>query len=118
MQKLAAALVLLVFAVVVAGCGSPDDGDDATVTVEPPSVAVPSPTVEPTVPASTVITWDEAVALIEACRVRVAGQTHARNVYLTLDDGSERETVQPVLDDLFSVVGASGCQDQMQVWTE
>lgn len=42
-----------------------------------------------------VVEWETAVALLDACRVDSASADHSREVYLTLDDGSKIFTVEP-----------------------
>jgi hypothetical protein len=56
-----------------------------------------SPVASPT-PLSGTIPWDDAVDLIEDCEVTAVMQTHALDVYLTLDDGAEVQTVEPEID--------------------
>jgi hypothetical protein len=44
------------------------------------------------------ISWEEAVELIKNCQVTMVSQTHSRDVYLSLRDGTSRSTVEPRID--------------------
>ena len=52
------------------------------------------------------ITWDEAKALVAACKVDTVNQSHALDVILSLKDGSQLATVEPGIDMIFDEVGA------------
>ena len=55
-------------------------------------------------PGDRFIAWIQAVRLFESCHVRMATQTHVLDVYLTLSDGQEVRTVEPVIDEVFAVI--------------
>lgn len=46
-------------------------------------------------PPQSDITFDEAIDLINSCKVKMVFQAHNRGVYLTLKDGSKRTAVKP-----------------------
>ena len=47
------------------------------------------------------VSWPEALRLLEGCEVTSAFQTHQREVTLTLNDGTQVETIEPRLDAIF-----------------
>lgn len=55
-------------------------------------------------PGDRFVAWIQAVRLFESCDVRMATQTHALDVYLTLSDGQEVRAVEPVIDEMFAVI--------------
>jgi len=56
---------------------------------------------EPTTPF---ISWNTAKELLNACEVRMITQTHALDVYLTLNDERVFWAVEPSIDDVFDAV--------------
>lgn len=56
---------------------------------------------------STFISWPYAVVLIEQCAVSGIMQTHALDVYLTMQDGRRLRAVEPTIDAVFSVADRS-----------
>lgn len=70
-------------------------------------------------PGDLFISWPAAVTLIEACQVKMAMQTHALDVYLTLKNDVKVRAVEPSIDTMFGVVnGASTRCGQIPVATE
>ena len=65
------------------------------------------------------VSWEEAVERLQECRVSVAGQTHAGDVFLTMRDARHVRTLEPALDDLWDVLSSlpEGCGPR-SVWTE
>jgi hypothetical protein len=61
------------------------------------------------------IVWDEAVSLLMDGQVKQVAQTHALEVTLTLRNGTEMKTVEPVIDAVFQVINECGdvCQDMI-----
>ncbi len=55
-------------------------------------------------PGDVFISWMQAIRLFESCDVRMTTQTHALDVYLVLSDGREVRAVEPVIDEVFSVI--------------
>jgi hypothetical protein len=105
------ALMLVCAGATAAACGGSTEPEPrATATASPPTAERTPDT----------ISWDEAVRLITSCEVARGGQAHSRQVWLTLRDGREVTTFQPVLDDLFGVqqqAVAGGCEP-VGLWTE
>ncbi|MCH7484841.1 MAG: hypothetical protein IIA90_06805 [Chloroflexi bacterium] len=66
-----------------------------------------------------VVSWEEAVERLQQCRVSLAGQSHSRDVFLTMKDARHVRAVEPVLDDLWDVLDSlpEGCGPR-SVWTE
>jgi len=54
-----------------------------------------------------ILSWKSGVKLIRTCAVASVGQTHAREVSISLKDGRRVRTVEPMIDDLFEVVDKS-----------
>ena len=50
------------------------------------------------------IMWEEAVALLQACTVTGVMQSHSLDIWITLDDGTERHTLEPAIDDIFAAI--------------
>lgn len=55
-------------------------------------------------PGKPFISWMEARRLIEECKVQMLTQTHALDIYLELKDGTEVRAVEPMIDEVFTVV--------------
>ncbi len=55
-------------------------------------------------PGNIFVSWEQAVRFINSCSVKLAGQTHALDVYLKMKDGTNVRTVEPVIDEVFRVV--------------
>ncbi len=82
-----AILVGFVLLAVIAGC----DDEEAT----PRN----SPTITPSAtPREIEVTWDDAVRLLQDCRVRQVSQAHSLEVWLFLDDGTKAVTMEPEID--------------------
>lgn len=63
-----------------------------------------------TAPTYDQITWDEAKALLAACKVDTVYQSHQLDVILTLKDGTQKATIEPGLDVIFhEVAGHPEC---------
>jgi hypothetical protein len=87
----------------LSACG--DDADEAIPTDEPSTSPTPTLSSPPSGTAGTEdITWDEAVELLEDCRITGVMQAHSRDIWITLDDGTERHAVEPGIDDVFGVI--------------
>lgn len=84
-----------------------------------PPVVPPTETAIPTRTPPPSVTWEEALDLIRTCQVKTAAQTHARDVFLYLDDGREFVTIEPQIDLIFSEARAAEpyC-GQIQIATE
>ena len=63
--------------------------------------------VEPT-PLPPQMEWEDAVTLLKTGEVMQVTQLHNKTVYLTLKDGQETMTVEPVLDDIFDEIQKCG----------
>ncbi len=50
------------------------------------------------------ISWQQAVDLVKACRVKVVMQAHSLKVDLTLKSGQQALTNAPAIDEIFRVV--------------
>ena len=65
------------------------------------------------------ISWGHARSLIENCEAKMVFQTHALDVYLTLEDDRRVKTVEPGIDEVFRVLeGVQGKCPQIPVATE
>jgi hypothetical protein len=65
------------------------------------------------------LSWAEAVELIRDCKVTAVDQSHAREVDLTLKDGSNRRTIEPDLDGVLTeAVNAEAKCGQILMSTE
>ncbi|HSH31563.1 MAG TPA: hypothetical protein VK963_02740 [Candidatus Saccharimonadales bacterium] len=71
-----------------------------------PSQNDPDPSATSDSVQPTAITWPEAVELIRSCRVKSVSQTHDRQVGLTLNDGTGRNTTEPELDQVVQLAQA------------
>lgn len=70
-------------------------------------------------PGSVFISWPQARSIIENCQATQVMQTHALDVYITLDDGRRVRTVEPGIDEVFSVLNSvQGSCPQIPVATE
>ena len=70
-----------------------------------------------TVPQET--KWEQAKELILARKVETLTQSHDRTVILTLKDGSQFTTKEPVLDDIFRLVEQCGAKcSEIMIATE
>ena len=66
-----------------------------------------------------VVSWEEAVERLQQCSVSLAGQTHSRDVFLTMKDSRHVRAVEPALDDIFEVVRAlEDYCGPIPLWTE
>jgi hypothetical protein len=54
------------------------------------------------------ISWEEAQSLILEGQVTQVTQLHNLSVYLTLEDGSTVQTIEPNIDDVFDVIEQCG----------
>ena len=65
------------------------------------------------------VSWEEAVERLQECRVSVAGQSHAGDVFLTMEDARHVRAKEPALDGLWDVLDAlpEGCGSN-SFWTE
>ncbi|MBI2029843.1 hypothetical protein HYT02_05485 [Candidatus Gottesmanbacteria bacterium] len=50
-----------------------------------------------------IISWEEAVELIESCQVKSMSQTHNLDVNLTLLNNTQVRTKEPIIDEVFNV---------------
>jgi hypothetical protein len=62
---------------------------------------------------ATIVSWEEAQNLIQEGQVAQVTQLHNLTVFLTLDDGSMVQTIEPDIDDVFDVIEQCGdaCAD-------
>jgi hypothetical protein len=60
----------------------------------------------PLVPAvgSIFVTWEQALGFIQACAPQMILQTHHLDVVMTMKDGTELRTVEPVIDGIFKIL--------------
>jgi hypothetical protein len=96
--------------VISATCGSGDGTPPET----PTAVRSPTPS------DSGRVSWEDAVAKIEACEVISVGQTHAGDIEITLRDGSTLRGRQPKLDGILAIAGEASerCGFSISMWTE
>jgi hypothetical protein len=101
--------LLLACALLLAACGD----DDETEITATPGMTTPAATATPTATAGE-ISWEEAKGLLAECRVASVMQTHALDIYLVLDDGTEVHTTEPGIDDIFLEIDGldEGCRPQ------
>ena len=78
---------LLLFALIVSACGGT------------PVEATPYPSE---------VDWETAVEILNTGEVEVVAQLHSLDVILTLKDGSEIHTVEPIIDAIFDEVERCG----------
>ncbi len=111
-------LAVLVSVALVAGAIIVSADDGAPVAA-PPVKATPIPIQSDDMTTWPEVSWEEAVARLQECRVSVAGQTHSGDVFLTMKDGRHVRSVGPALDDLWNVLESllEGCGPS-SVWTE
>lgn len=64
-------------------------------------------------PGSVFISWPQTINFINSCGVKMVMQTHELDVYLTMKDDTVLRAVEPVIDEIFSVVqtAQSTCGD-------
>jgi len=55
---------------------------------------------------SVFISWPQARIIIENCQATQVMQTHALDVYITLDDERRVRTVEPNIDEVFNVLNS------------
>jgi hypothetical protein len=55
-------------------------------------------------PGNVFISWPQAVELFKACKVKMATQTHSLDVYLDLKDGRRVRAVEPMIDEMFTII--------------
>lgn len=87
---------------VALACG--DDAEEANPTDSPTPTAEATPSPTASAASSGEISWDEAKELLADCRVTGVTQTHALDIYLMLDDGTEVHAVEPSIDLIFSEI--------------
>ena len=71
----------------------------------------------PEEPETTIISWVEAVEFIRNCEVDMLFQTHALDVYITLEGGERVRAIEPTIDEVFRVLQEAPCP-QVPVATE
>lgn len=64
------------------------------------------------------ISWEDAKALIQYADVRRVYQTHARAVYITLEDDTRYSTTEPRLDDVIHWIDTVGKREQIGIITQ
>ena len=86
---------------------------------EPFAEATPTPIQTDGTTTTPTVSWEKAVTLLQECRVSDVGQTHSRDVFLTMKDGRQVRSVEPALDDLLHIVSSlpEGC-GPTSMWTE
>jgi hypothetical protein len=62
--------------------------------------------------------WREIRDAILGCHARAVGQTHARDVSVTLENGRTLRAKEPVIDAVLDVINASRCRSQPAFATE
>jgi hypothetical protein len=85
-------------------CCGDDDPEVVLGTGTPTPAATREPSATPS-PAANAIPWADAVDLIEGCEVTGVTQTHALDIYLVLDDGTEVRTKAPEIDLVLGIAG-------------
>jgi hypothetical protein len=65
---------------------------------------LPSPS--PSYPSE--VDWETAIEILNSGDVEMVAQLHSLDVYLTLKDGSEIHTIEPVIDAIFEAVDQCG----------
>ena len=65
------------------------------------------------------VSWDEAVRILNEGRVREVGQAHSGKVWLTLTDGTQYVTKEPLIDEIAREITRCGepCKG-IRYWTE
>ena len=63
--------------------------------------------VEPT-PYPSEVDWETAVEILNTGEVEMVAQLHSLEVFLTLKDGTEIRTVEPIIDAIFDEVEKCG----------
>jgi hypothetical protein len=86
-MKRLAILIGFVLLAVIAGCG-----DEETTPRNSPTITASA------TPKEIEVIWDDAVRLLQDCRVRQVSQAHSLEVWLFLDDGTKAVTVEPEID--------------------
>ena len=61
------------------------------------------------------ISWKDAKAIIQFANIRTVYQTHARAVYITLQDGTKYSTVSPGMDDVIRWIETVGKREQIAI---
>lgn len=69
-------------------------------------------------PGSAFIPWVQAVNLLKTCSVEQVMQSHALDVYLTLQGGERVRAVEPVIDEVFRVLNEEVSCPPISVATE
>ena len=97
-HRTALATLLVLGAALLLGACSDDDGGDPTPTPYPGEIA-----------------WQDVPDLLSTGEVESVFQTHALAVTFHMRDGSEIETTEPEIDDIFRLVDECGdpCADLM-----
>jgi hypothetical protein len=62
----------------------------------------------PPATATSQVTWSEAVIILRSGQVKVATQTHQRDVIFVLKNGQIIQTVEPEIDELFREIRYCG----------
>jgi hypothetical protein len=62
-------------------------------------------------PGNVYISWPQAVELIEKCAITEVVQTHSMDVHITLPDKSRLTTVEPRIDEVFTVLQKANCSN-------
>lgn len=119
-------IISMVLPMIILGCAPGSLGSEPTAAQTKPSES-PSYTLDPpnqNDPSTTDgfeengnLHWDQAVNLIMAGKVKQVVQFHDLTVILVLDDDTIVESVQPEIDDVFSVIDLCGerCAEVMIV---
>ena len=54
------------------------------------------------------VDWETAIKILNSGDVEMVAQLHSLDVYITLKDGSEIHTIEPVIDAIFEAVDQCG----------
>lgn len=89
LQIVAAALLLALGALALSACGTANGEEDNT-------------------PETSNISWSEVEAVLASGDVKMIFQTHALAVTLSMKDGTQFETTEPHIDEIFRLVDECG----------
>lgn len=117
MHRTIRSAILLFVVVALVGCVS----NRRTVRRAPPA----GPTGPTTFDINTVevgpngtISWADAKSIIQHGNVEAVYQTHAREVRLSMADGTSYSTIEPAIDDVIHWIDEVGKRDQIAIATQ
>lgn len=114
MHRIIRSAVLLFLAVALIGCVS----NRRSVRSTPPKgpVVFDINTVE--VGPDNTISWADAKSIIQHGNVEAVYQTHAREVRISMADGTAYNTIEPEIDDVIRWITELGKRDQIAIATQ